>query len=778
MTDLQKRRIVVSTITVVVLVLGFFLAYTTMNKSFTGINAEKQEDVWVITNIDEMGWAWHQNIEVGDHILSINGKRPGVHKPMKRYGVIGSLDELVLQRNGIEVTYEPEKKFYSKTIVYHNILPFVVFLILFSFSIILYRKKKEDKAAVLLIAFLLAVGFGYLSAAASARTEMLARIINGISLLMIPVLLMHYYHAYFSKYNILLFPKKLLALLYSLNMVVVLMDTVYIYLPVSGFYAIIRHTQLAVFSMEVLGCLSILLYYYFRYKGTVHKPVFQNTIFAIIVSFVPFILFTAIPSTLLGINILPASVTASCLIFLPIFFLYQVLTNSLFDVDFINSRLRYYSFISFILTSIIIGMLVIMTSFTILQWIRISIILYIAIIAFFYMEERLNLRRRLFGENFNFQISLDQFSNDISKMLKREELDDRLIQEVRTVLPVNGVALLECQKGHSRVHMIKGDQMYPEHSLSKLCSEYGAFMRPRKSFQLDKGRCYVISEMRNSLHILWVDQKMNHTPFNKDERRWLKTLVHYTSIVYENFQLMENVTEELKESMYNNAETPSWMTRLLFNLSEKERARLASDLHDEALQEQLVWYRRVEGLLEKDTLPEDVHGDLAEVKEGLLDVVTQIRETCTFLRPPFLKESGIVEALSYLIDHYRLRCDFLIELDATQFHLELDHEHALTLYRIVQELLNNATKHSKATRIEFDLKNEGDMVILNYKDDGIGVPESEWSKKHTDSMGLAGIRQRVKSLEGDVEFYSPEEGGFEIAVVLQESTQKNFFQVM
>nr|WP_255688601.1 ATP-binding protein [Pontibacillus sp. HN14] len=217
--------------------------------------------------------------------------------------------------------------------------------------------------------------------------------------------------------------------------------------------------------------------------------------------------------------------------------------------------------------------------------------------------------------------------------------------------------------------------------------------------------------------------------------------------------------------MYQNTDAPLWLSRLLFNLSEKERARLASDLHDEALQEQLVWYRKIEAMVEDEKMPDHFEEELFEVKEGLLGVVQQIRETCTFLRPPFLRETGIVEALNQLMDYYRMRSDYQVDFDAETFKATLDHEHSLAIYRVVQELLNNATKHSGASCVEFELKSSQGMIVLNYKDDGVGLPDQQ-TQDLSKGMGLAGIKQRVKSLEGHVEFLSSEEGGLELSLAL------------
>ncbi|MBD0384324.1 hypothetical protein [Paenibacillus sedimenti] len=92
-----------------------------------------------------------------------------------------------------------------------------------------------------------------------------------------------------------------------------------------------------------------------------------------------------------------------------------------------------------------------------------------------------------------------------------------------------------------------------------------------------------------------------------------------------------------------------------------------------------------------------------QVKEGLLDVVGQIRETCNELLPPFLKEIGIVEVFENLFMQVRLRTNYVLNFDKSGFQAVLDDDQLLALYRIVQELLRNATRRSHASRVDMKL---------------------------------------------------------------------------
>lgn len=87
------------------------------------------------------------------------------------------------------------------------------------------------------------------------------------------------------------------------------------------------------------------------------------------------------------------------------------------------------------------------------------------------------------------------------------------------------------------------------------------------------------------------------------------------------------------------------------------------------------------------------------------------------------------------------------------------------VYRIVQELLNNATKHSKATKIDINLENTNTMLLLNYRDNGVGM-NIDYLRSTFRHMGLSGIKERVLSLEGEIHIKSASGEGFEVSILI------------
>ncbi|MGV3487311.1 MAG: PAS domain S-box protein [Tuberibacillus sp.] len=333
------------------------------------------------------------------------------------------------------------------------------------------------------------------------------------------------------------------------------------------------------------------------------------------------------------------------------------------------------------------------------------------------------------------QQSINRFSNDLSNVMKVADLENRLIEEVREVLPVRNVSIVE----------IPHTQDMPFNRLNEKWIKIG-----------DKDhQSYLKIEM---------DQKLQRL-----EEEWLETAVHYVKILYDNLQLIEDLMTRLEDLVAHN-QTPKWMLKLLFRLSEKERASLSSDLHDTVLQDLIIWYRKLELMTSTHIFSEETKDGLVQIQEGLLDAIHQIRITCNELCPPFLLKMGLVESLQSLFTYSRMFANYEIEFSSSNNITDLNEDQILGLYRIVQELLNNASKHSKASTVKMELAATREHIHFSYVDNGVGVDLSAFDGSF-EHMGIAGMKNRVLSLEGEIEIKSSPHEGFEVEIYIP-TTQK------
>jgi PAS domain S-box-containing protein len=326
------------------------------------------------------------------------------------------------------------------------------------------------------------------------------------------------------------------------------------------------------------------------------------------------------------------------------------------------------------------------------------------------------------------QQSINRFANDLANVMKVSDLEQRLLDEVKAVLPLASASIEELPRGRTPLH---GN---------------------------DRELWIQIGEKQHPAYLRIERER----PLSGMEKEWLDTAVHYVTILYDNLHLIEDLMNKLEELVSTN-ETPKWMLRLLFKLSEKERATLSSDLHDTVLQDLIIWYRKLESLRSTRHFEEETQQALMQIEEGLLDAIHQIRITCNELRPPFLLKMGLVESLKSLFAYTRMFANYEIEFTADDFHVQLNEEQTLGIYRIVQELLNNANKHAKADQVTMSLADTPDGIAFTYSDNGVGMDLSAFQGTFQ-NMGLAGMEKRVLSLEGAIEFHSAPRQGFHVNI--------------
>ena len=185
--------------------------------------------------------------------------------------------------------------------------------------------------------------------------------------------------------------------------------------------------------------------------------------------------------------------------------------------------------------------------------------------------------------------------------------------------------------------------------------------------------------------------------------------------------------------------------------TEFERARLAADLHDDALQEMTVLVRRL-----------DESGDVraAELARSIAD---RLREVCGDLRLPILDELGAGPALEWLVERVRETSGHEVRLerdDATRPPADVE----LAVFRVAQEALANAVTHG-APPIEVRYTAAADRASLFVADGGSGIPSDAASiARRLGRHGLLNMRQRAEQVGATLEVRRPASGGTSIGL--------------
>jgi len=182
--------------------------------------------------------------------------------------------------------------------------------------------------------------------------------------------------------------------------------------------------------------------------------------------------------------------------------------------------------------------------------------------------------------------------------------------------------------------------------------------------------------------------------------------------------------------------------------AEQERAHWARELHDETLQNLAALRLGLAAQLnnsESEAVIETVRDAVIQLEQE----IRTLRALVTDLRPAALDDLGAQAAIEDLAERARsrgLEVDLTIDLAYEQGRKSDRHasEVETTMYRIIQEALNNATKHGGARRAHVELVEDDATVRLTVRDDGSGFDPVA----HTDGFGLLGMRERVELLSG------------------------------
>jgi two-component system, NarL family, sensor histidine kinase UhpB len=181
---------------------------------------------------------------------------------------------------------------------------------------------------------------------------------------------------------------------------------------------------------------------------------------------------------------------------------------------------------------------------------------------------------------------------------------------------------------------------------------------------------------------------------------------------------------------------------------EEERARVARDLHDEVNQSLTGLLLRLEAAREK--APPELAGELAEIRALANQAMQELLALARQLRPTALDDLGLKAALAGHVRELSRQGGIEAGFEADRELGELPEDVQIVVYRVAQEALSNAFRHSEASRIGVRLSRADEVVELNVGDNGRGFT----FEQATQGLGLAGMRERALLVGGDLQVTS------------------------
>jgi signal transduction histidine kinase len=200
----------------------------------------------------------------------------------------------------------------------------------------------------------------------------------------------------------------------------------------------------------------------------------------------------------------------------------------------------------------------------------------------------------------------------------------------------------------------------------------------------------------------------------------------------------------------------------LVDAQEQERKGLARELHDEVGQSLSALVLGI-GNLAKAIRPigNAFDSDIEALHSLAENTVRVVRNISLLLRPSMLDDLGLVPALQWQAREMQKRYGLAVRVAADDVVDDLGEQHKTCIYRIVQEALNNISRHAEADTAKIVARREDHRIVLTIQDNGKG-----FDVRREKGLGLLGIEERVTQLGGDLEVRSEEGHGTLISVVL------------
>lgn len=207
-------------------------------------------------------------------------------------------------------------------------------------------------------------------------------------------------------------------------------------------------------------------------------------------------------------------------------------------------------------------------------------------------------------------------------------------------------------------------------------------------------------------------------------------------------------------------ETQRLLMDAVLTTKELEQKRIAQELHDEigssvnAVKMSLIYME----------LSEDTR---VKLNDDLLTISKNVRRLSNELMPSVLDELGFQQALIHLVKRFQESTNTVFETtQMVDLPFFIDKSVELSLYRVIQELINNILKYSNATKVELNVRHDSRYLLIELKDNGTGFIPSEMYLSKTDSLGLKNIISRIQQVRAKIDYSLLEPSGTKVTIQL------------
>jgi PAS domain S-box-containing protein len=234
--------------------------------------------------------------------------------------------------------------------------------------------------------------------------------------------------------------------------------------------------------------------------------------------------------------------------------------------------------------------------------------------------------------------------------------------------------------------------------------------------------------------------------FKRSDLKFITSVANVLSSALYNARLHSRLEEQQRDLIE--------LSKKLTTVEEDERRRIAADLHDET--GQLLAAARANLQMTAKQLTKANPRAISMLEEAAALVgkaLDQVRDVSHGLHPALLHDVGLSAAIKWLAQKTRETGDVKVRVRSRGAEQRLPSSVEASLFRAVQEILNNATRHSRAEKVKIDVRGSTSGMKIKIEDDGIGFNVEEELQKPR-GLGLRTLKQRVRWLGGEIKLQS------------------------
>ncbi len=261
------------------------------------------------------------------------------------------------------------------------------------------------------------------------------------------------------------------------------------------------------------------------------------------------------------------------------------------------------------------------------------------------------------------------------------------------------------------------------------------------------------------------DFEIHATPLKENGR--VTKLLSVARDITERKKAEEEIKQHQRMLEASEKELKSFSRRIL-SIREEEKKNLSVSLHHEVGSLAVALSSNLSNI-EEEIKDNNLKGALKVIEKGktmLGQVIKRLKRMAVDLRPPDLDIIGLPDALRVYFSNVTKQAGIGINFSVGVDYKRINDKAAITLYRIVQETINNVIKHSDAKQVKIELKSLKNRIELNVCDDGKGFDTGKSVRGAKMRMGIRGMREMAESLGGTFNIKSTPGQGTEITVTL------------